>query len=52
MIGMALSRIEDAFQEMLDALNGYPLFTMTHAKRLIGYLGDYAGQRHSASSCG
>jgi Family of unknown function (DUF5906) len=42
MIGMALSRIEDAFQEMLDALNGYPLFTMTQAKRLIGYLGDYA----------
>jgi hypothetical protein len=50
MIGMALSRIEDAFQEMLDALNGYPLFTMTQAKRLMGYLGDYASKRLVGSS--
>jgi hypothetical protein len=42
MIGMAKSRIEDAYEEMLDVLNGFPLFTMTQAKRLIGYFGDYA----------
>src|SRR5215472_12220406 len=24
-----------------DALKGFPLFTMTQAKRLIGYFGDY-----------
>jgi hypothetical protein len=42
MIGMAKSRIEDAYEEMIEALRGFPLFTMTQAKRLIGYLGDYA----------
>jgi hypothetical protein len=42
MIEMAASRIEDAYEAMLDALDGYPLFTMTQAKRLIGYFGDYA----------
>jgi hypothetical protein len=42
MIGMAKSRIEDAYEAMLDALDGFPLFTMTQAKRLIGYFGDYA----------
>jgi hypothetical protein len=26
---------------MLEALSGFPLFTMTQAKRLIGYFGDY-----------
>jgi hypothetical protein len=41
MIGMAKSRIEDAYEEMIDALGGVPLFTMTQAKRLIGYFGDY-----------
>ena len=42
MIGMAKSRIEDAYEAMIDALKGFPLFTMTQAKRLIGYFGDYA----------
>jgi hypothetical protein len=43
MIGMAKSRIEDAYEAMLDALEGFPLFTMTQAQRLIGYFGNYAG---------
>jgi hypothetical protein len=42
MIGMAMSRIEDAYKAAIDALEGFPLFTMTQAKRLIGYFGDYA----------
>src|SRR5262249_33087761 len=42
MIGMAKSRLEDAYEVMLDTLEGFPLFTMTQAKRLIGYFGDYA----------
>jgi hypothetical protein len=42
MIGMAKSRMEDAYEAMIDALKGFPLFTMTQAKRLIGYFGDYA----------
>jgi hypothetical protein len=42
MIGMAASRIEDAYETMLDTLKGFPLFTMTQAKRLIGFFGDYA----------
>jgi Family of unknown function (DUF5906) len=42
MIGMAQSRIEDAYEAAMDALEGSPLFTMTQAKRLIGYFGDYA----------
>jgi Family of unknown function (DUF5906) len=42
MIGMAKSRIEDAYEAAMDALEGFPLFTMTQAKRLIGYFGDYA----------
>jgi hypothetical protein len=43
MIGMAKSRIEDAYEATLDALKGYPLFTMTQAQKLIGYFGNYAG---------
>jgi hypothetical protein len=42
MIGMAKSRIEDAYEAMLDALKRFPLFTMTQAQRLIGYFGNYA----------
>jgi hypothetical protein len=42
MIGMAKSRMEDAYEAMLDALEGFPLFTMTQAQRLIGYFGNYA----------
>jgi len=41
MIGMAKSRVEDAYEAAIDALKGFPLFTMTQAKRLIGYFGDY-----------
>jgi Family of unknown function (DUF5906) len=41
MIGMGRSRIEDAYEAAMDALEGFPLFTMTQAKRLIGYFGDY-----------
>jgi hypothetical protein len=42
MIGMGKSRMEDAYEAAIDALEGLPLFTMTQAKRLIGYFGDYA----------
>ena len=42
MIGMAKSRIEDAYEAAIDALGGFPLFTMTQAKRLVGYFGAYA----------
>jgi hypothetical protein len=42
MIGMAKSRIEDAYEAAMDVLEGFPLFTMTQAKRLIGYFGNYA----------
>jgi hypothetical protein len=41
MIGMAKSRIEDAYEAAMDAFKGLNLFTMTQAKRLIGYFGDY-----------
>ena len=36
MIGMAKSRIEDAYEAAIDALKAFPLFTMTQAQRLIG----------------
>jgi hypothetical protein len=42
MIGMAKSRLEDAYEVMVEVLKGFPLFTMTQAKRLIGCLGDFA----------
>jgi hypothetical protein len=42
MIGMAKSRIEDAYETAVDALKGFSLFTMTQAKKLVGYFGDYA----------
>jgi hypothetical protein len=41
MIGMAQTRIEDAYEASMDALEGFPLFTMTQAQRLIGYFGNY-----------
>ena len=43
MIGMARSGIEDAYETAIDALEGYPLFTMTQAERLIGWFGRIAG---------
>jgi hypothetical protein len=42
MIGMAKSRIEDAYEAAIEALEGFPLFTMTQAQKLIGYFGNYA----------
>jgi len=39
MIEMARSRIEEAYETTIEALKGFPLFTMTQAKRLIGYFG-------------
>jgi hypothetical protein len=41
MIGMGVTRLEDAYEAAIEALEGFPLFTMTQAKRLIGYFGDY-----------
>ena len=42
MIGMGVTRLEDAYLAAIDALDGFPLFTLTQAKRLIGYFGNYA----------
>jgi Family of unknown function (DUF5906) len=41
MIGMGETRLEDAYGAAIEALQGFPLFTMTQALRLIGYFGDY-----------
>jgi hypothetical protein len=41
MIGMGETQLEDAYGATIDALKGYPLFTMTQALRLIAYFGDY-----------
>jgi hypothetical protein len=41
MIGMGKSRLEDSYEAAIDALEGFPLFTMTQAQRLISYFGDY-----------
>jgi Family of unknown function (DUF5906) len=41
MIGMGVTRLEDAYAAAIDALDGFPLFTLTQAKRLIGYFGNY-----------
>jgi hypothetical protein len=41
MMGMAETRLEDAYGAAIDALDGFPLFTMSQAQRLIGYFGDY-----------
>jgi hypothetical protein len=41
MIGMGKSRLEDAYEAAIDALQGCPLFTMTQAQRLINYIGAY-----------
>jgi uncharacterized protein DUF5906 len=43
MIGMGKSRIEDAYEEAMNALPGQSLFTMAQAKKLIGYFGAYGG---------
>jgi uncharacterized protein DUF5906 len=41
MIRMGVTRLEEAYAAAIDALDGFPLFTMTQAKRLIGYFGNY-----------
>ena len=41
MIGMGETRLEDAYGAAVEALEGFPLFTMTQAQRLIGYFGEY-----------
>ena len=38
---MGETRLEDAYGTAMEALEGFPLFTMTQAQRLIGYYGDY-----------
>jgi hypothetical protein len=43
MIGMARSRIEDAYETAIDALEGCPLFTMRQGERLVGWFGRLAG---------
>jgi hypothetical protein len=43
MIGMGVTRLEDAYEAAIEALEGLSLFTMTQVKKLIGYFGDYAG---------
>ena len=42
MIGMGETRLEDAYGTAVDALEGYPLFTLSQVLRLIGYFGGYA----------
>src|SRR5262249_37198462 len=41
MMGMGETRLEEAYGAAVEALEGFPLFTMTQAQRLIGYFGDY-----------
>ena len=43
MISMGKSRLEDAYEAAIDALDGCPLFTMTQMQRLISYVGAYTG---------
>jgi hypothetical protein len=40
-IGMGETRLEDAYGAAIDVLEGFPLFTMTQALRVISYFGDY-----------
>jgi hypothetical protein len=42
MIGMGETRLEDAYGTAIDALDGYPLFTMTQMLRLIACFGFFA----------
>jgi hypothetical protein len=41
MIGMGKSRLEDSYEAAIDALDGFPLFTMAQAQKLISYFGDF-----------
>jgi hypothetical protein len=40
---MGKSRLEDAYEATIDALEGCPLFTMTQAQKLINHIGAYTG---------
>ena len=42
MIGMGETRLEDAYGAAIEALAGFPLFTMTQVLQVIGYFGGYA----------
>ena len=41
MIGMGETRLEDAYGTAIDALEGYPLFTLSQVLRLISCFGGY-----------
>jgi hypothetical protein len=43
MIGMAKSGVEDAYEAAIGALEGFPPFTLTQARKLIGYFGGASG---------
>jgi hypothetical protein len=43
MIGMGRSRLEDAYDAAIKALDSCPLFTMTQATKLIAYLAAHTG---------
>jgi hypothetical protein len=54
MIGMGRSKLEDAYDTAIEALEGCPLFTMTQAQKLISYLaggvgGDSERIRHTVA---
>jgi hypothetical protein len=43
MIGMGRSWLEDAYDAAIEALDSFPLFTMTQAQKLINYLAAHTG---------
>jgi Family of unknown function (DUF5906) len=43
MIGMAKSAVEDAYETAINALEGFPLFTLPQVLKLIGYFGGTSG---------
>ena len=47
MIGMAKSAVEDAYEAAINALEGFPLFTLSQMLKLIGYFGGASGSEGS-----
>ena len=47
MIGMAKSAVEDAYEAAINALEGFPLFTLPQMLKLIGYFGGASGSEGS-----
>jgi hypothetical protein len=47
MIGMAKSAVEDAYETAIEALEGFPLFTLPQMLKLIGYFGGASGSEGS-----